>query len=363
MDTQLKFLPIIFAALFLFVGHSHLSAKEISGVVQIHALSGDQSERMHPLGNTTVRFIRQGRVVSCGTSCSKGHVSVNRLTPGYYTIVAFSQEGFSIAYAFVSVAGDVKDFSVIVLAPMENYQSAAALLQFDSQTSQSQVAYQKVPFKGNMTHSMRLEHSGNLQFQVVQYESPPDLHVSPAEVLVAPGLNAYLLKAGEVVSYAQTDGTGNVSMENVSSGDYALLVTGPSTMMVTGIQVLESDPTTPAVFQQDDSHSPIVRIPGSLIPEGDFALAQKLFLAGPRPCCEQDVCCEAEGQDVCGECGECCGGGGGLGGGGLGGGGGGGGFGVGGLLGVAGLGAGIAALATSGGKDHVDRPIASPAHP
>ncbi|QDT53126.1 hypothetical protein Pan44_11410 [Caulifigura coniformis] len=349
-----------------------LNNGSITGAIQ--SLGADGAVRN--LTDVRVSFFQNGSSVSQVSPGSDG-VFHATLSPGVYTLVAYSPSGY-VAYgiqivdqtAEIRSAGFEKADSQLNLqieslaVPPVDYATVYRLARshvkgaipatVPTGAATGSEALPDLPVENALPqtnlkhHTVRLEADGSLIGRLKR------IHPQTGDVLRVHSLNGFLVQGGSVVHQASVAEDGALKFSAVNPGVYTFVTAGSegfsafSVVVAPALATASANNITPVSFQPEGS--PLTGTPGA---PGDMGPATDP-LAPPSNDDPAGTFVEPPGGAGGGGFGG--GSGGGFGGGGAGGGG----LGLGGLLGLAGIGIGAAALADD--DDDNNRPV-SPAAP
>jgi hypothetical protein len=290
------------------------------------------------LADTKVFFVKDGDIASQVYTDPDGTFDASGLSEGAYSFIVSNVEGVAVYGVNIVKDGAAGDMEVVVVA--KSASKAQELLDRKNELTTSESLTSEVVRGSNVGQLV----DGQLEGQLYSTYENVDFTGSTVEIFNG---------AGKRVATTDTDAEGNFVVEELETGYYEFVASGPQGFAAFGFEAVGSNESYTST--QDYGFNAMVTNPADSYYVSDCASCSNSSVVYDSPVMSNSFV--SSPVEYAGSCSSCagafssCGGGCGCGGGGLFGGGGFGGAGLGRLLGIATLAVGITAIANDSSSD------------
>lgn len=186
---------------------------------------------------TTVRIVRDRRIVKTNRVGPGGVVQFSHVSPGLYTVLANGPEGFAVFGAYLGDQSAI-DYDSVGLIPNRDFRVIQELIQSHltgggSNPTPSDAASEEI---ASYNGDFELAADGSVSGQILRPEANNSAPTPLANMFVG------FVQNGSIVSEATTDANGQFTATGLQSGIYALVVSGTSgfAAFTTGVVAPES---------------------------------------------------------------------------------------------------------------------------
>lgn len=237
---------------------------------------------------TTVRLVRNGRIVQARRVGVGGVAQISEVTPGAYSVFATGSEGFA-AFGVYLGDGAFSASSSVGLVPRQDMGPVLEAIQNFTRNSSPTPADAANAGGANVAKDLdrvtehgdfELHADGSVKGQVVKAGPRSE----PKQAL--PGMQVSFIRDGVVVANGTTDQDGQFSIPGIEPGIYSFVVAGSegfAALAVGAVRPVEQAQARTRRFEFVAAavQTPVVTV--GTVPPGDFALLNSLANANANP--------------------------------------------------------------------------------